>query len=52
MAAAVLLQLPVIAVGVLVGWGGLHVAEQRQRARMREILKQDAQRPFASAPPR
>jgi hypothetical protein len=41
-------QLPVVFLGLLIGWGIKHVMEQRQRAKMREILQQDAQRPFSS----
>ena len=42
------LQLPLIGLGLLVGWGANYAHQQRQRAKMREILQQDAQRPFAS----
>ena len=45
---ASLAQLPAITMGLLVGWGIKHSIEQRQRAKMRAILQQDAQRPFSS----
>ena len=44
------LQVAVVALGMLIGWGLKHALEQRQRAKMREILQQDAQRPFMSGP--
>ena len=45
---AILIQVPVVLVGLGIGWGIKYAAEARQRAKMREILQQDAQRPFAS----
>ena len=48
LASAVLVQLPVALVGLGIGWGFKYAAEQRQRAKMREILQQDAQKPFVS----
>ena len=44
----VLIQVPVALIGGLLGWGAKRAVEQRQRAKMREILQSDAQRPFAS----
>ena len=46
--ACVLVQMPVLLVGGLLGWGAKRAVEQRQRDKMRAILQQDAQRPFAS----
>ena len=43
-----LLQLPIAGFGVFIGWAIKHALEQRQRAKMREILQADAQRPFMS----
>ena len=34
-------QVPVSALGMLIGWAFKHALEQRQRAKMREILQQD-----------
>ena len=45
---AILVQIPVALVGFGIGWGIKYANEARQRAKMREILQQDAQRPFAS----
>ena len=47
---ALLLQLVLAPIGMLIGWGFRHILEERQRAKMRAILQQDAQKPFASAP--
>ena len=46
-----LLQIPMATVGALLGWGVKHVADSRQRRKMREILQQEAQRPFISGLP-
>jgi len=43
-----LLLLPVGLMGGLLGWWVRHLLEQRQRRKMREILQQEAQRPFSS----
>ena len=45
---ASLVQLPVIGLGLVIGYAIKHTLEQRQRAKMRAILQQDAQRPFNS----
>ena len=39
------------AISALGGWGVKHAVEQRQRRKMREILQQEAQRPFSSGLP-
>ena len=46
--ACVGIQLPIAAAGMMLGWGVRYAVQQRQRAKMREILQQDAQRPFQS----
>ena len=45
---AILAQVPFAILGLGVGWGIRFAAAERQRAKMREILQEDAQRPFAS----
>ena len=47
----VALQFPVALLGALLGWGVKHAADSRQRKKMREILQQEAQRPFISGLP-
>ena len=42
------LQLLIGGVGIAIGWGARYLVQQRQRAKMREILQADAQRPFQS----
>jgi len=48
---ALLLLAAVTIVGGLMGYGVKAAIEQRQRAKMREILQQEAQRPFSSGLP-
>lgn len=48
MPSAVLLLLLALFAGSVMGWGIKHLFEQQQRRKMREILQQEAQRPFSS----
>ena len=44
----VAIELVVVGVGMLAGWGVRYAMQQTARNKMREILQQDAQMPFTS----